>query len=338
MASGANADLRQGPENPGDLADDIDAGWEDSPESARYPLTSASAPPPVVAESLIVRAVSPTSRPPAPVLSAPRPAVKQTEPVEDVRDDELLLDEAASAEDVSGERAENVSVVSAENVSSLGSGAREPATADDVAPDFRRRRAGQKLATLVGGAAALVIAISAARRFGSDPAPEAAPPGAFAQRTAERTPAPAAPVAAAPDGTPSPAPKTAEATALETAPAPITVAIKTVPDGAIIYRGRERLGAGVATVSLERNAKERFVARLDGYVPERFTLDGSRDSVTVLLRRAPKPRRAAAPKSDSPYDDEPDANPSAASVPAAPAVAEPSAAPEPEASATAAGF
>jgi hypothetical protein len=56
-------------------------------------------------------------------------------------------------------------------------------------------------------------------------------------------------------------------------------------------------------VSIERLAKQRLTALHDGYAPYNFTLDGSRDAVTVRLQRALKPHAATAYVSDSPFEE-----------------------------------
>jgi hypothetical protein len=97
-----------------------------------------------------------------------------------------------------------------------------------------------------------------------------------------------------------------------------------------VFRARQRLGAGVVEVNVERHAKQRFTALLDGYVPANFTLDGSRDSVTIRLKRAPKPQAKPAAESAA-AGNEPNATngANAATPPAPTAVPEPTAAPEP---------
>jgi hypothetical protein len=208
-------------------------------------------------------------------------------------------------------------------------------------PDFRRRPPGRAtLAVLVGSAAALVVASVAWSQFASRgehsaarnpaPVPERHTPERAPERpNPEPVPSPATPVTNEVASTPAPTLEGALGTSLEKAVTTVAVTIRTVPAGAVIFRAGERLGTGVVEVSVERKLKQRFTALLDGYTPSNFTLDGSRDSVTVVLRRAPKRRAAPAPESDSPYG-EPSADSNAVPASAPTAAPAPAAAPAPE--------
>jgi hypothetical protein len=203
-------------------------------------------------------------------------------------------------------------------------------------PEFRRRRAGLKtFATIVGSTAALVVASVAWSQFASRGKPPAARVAERApeRRAPDRAPearSPAPPVTNEAVSTPAPTLEGAVGTSLEKAVTTVAVTIKTVPEEAVIFRARQRLGSGVVEVNVERNAKQRFTALLDGYTPSNFTLDGSRDSITIRLRRAPKRPAAPAPESDSPYG-EPNVDSNAATAPAATAAPAPTVAPAPTA-------
>jgi hypothetical protein len=313
MASGANSASRFRSGNTTGALDDIDAGWEDTAESA----------------VVTVRPSAPSSL--APVVAAPRPrsSIRQlasvdeitpSEPtraederVEEVRDDELM-DASAGAEDTS------VSV-----------GPVPSATELDV-PDFRRRQPGRTtFAALVSAAALVVAGVAWSERVNprdhvaaSVAAPLAKP------RVPERAPEPRpSEPAALPAPTTTQPPVSAAAPALdagerstEKAATAVEVTVKTVPASAVIFRAGQRLGTGVVEVSVERNGKQRLTALLDGYVPSNFALDGSRDTVTIVLKRATKPRPAPVQPSDSPFiEPSQDSNSATAATPATPDVA-----------------
>ena len=203
-------------------------------------------------------------------------------------------------------------------------------------PEFRRRKAGLKtFAAVVGCAAALVVASVAWIQFASRSKPPAAsvaarvperraPDRAPEARSPEPAPPPTTPATNEAVSTPAPTLEGAVGTSLEKAVTTVAGTIKTVPEEAVIFRARQRLGSGVVEVNVERNAKQRFTALLDGYTPSNFTLDGSRDSITIRLRRAPKRPAAPAPESDSPYG-EPNVDSNAATAPTSTAAPAPTA-------------
>jgi hypothetical protein len=257
---------------------------------------------------------------------------------ENVRDDELR-DEDVSTEEVSTEALNAAPAgVSVAPVPSVG-----PEAPSDVDfPDFRRRKRGRKtFVALVGSAAVLVGASAAWSRFASS---GTAPTAGVAARAPERPvperapeapspkpePLPATPVT--PEAASAPAPKleAAAGASLEKAATTVAVTIKTFPEESVIFRAGQRLGSGVVEVNVERKTKQRFTALHDGYTPANFTLDGSRDSITIRLKRAPKREAAPAPESDSPSGTEPTVDSSAASAPASTATPVPTAAPAPE--------
>jgi hypothetical protein len=125
----------------------------------------------------------------------------------------------------------------------------------------------------------------------------------------------------------APTPEGVAGTSLEKTPNAVAVTVKTVPEGAVIFRAGQRLGTGVVEVSVERNVKQRFTALFDGYTPSNFTVDGSRDSITIVLKRAQKHRAAPARESDSPSDDASNEESKAAAAPTATAAPAPESTP-----------
>ena len=267
-----------------------------------------------------------------------------------VRDDELF-DEDVSAEDHGDVNAASAGVsvapvlsvgpvASSESVAPVPSvgpeapsesvapvpsvGPEVPSDADF--PDFAQRKRGRKtFAALVASAVVLVGAGGAWSQFASR---GKAPSAGVAARTPERrapdrTPEPVSPQPAPPPVAPVPseavsAPATklegAVGTSPEKALTTVAVTIKTVPEEAVIFRAGQRLGAGVVEVNVERNTKQRFTALHDGYSPSNFTLDGSRDSITIRLKRTPKREAAPAPENDLPYGDQPNVDSSTATA------------------------
>ncbi|HEX6274963.1 MAG TPA: hypothetical protein VFZ53_18100 [Polyangiaceae bacterium] len=220
---------------------------------------------------------------------------------ESVRDDDWPASDP-SADDANAARA-GVSVAPPPS-----SGPTVPSDADWR--EFRGRQRGKKaLVAVVASAAALVVAGVAWTQFASPRASAAAVARAPERRVPDRPPEPRPTQPALPAvtseavATPAPAPEAATGASPEKAATTVLVTIKTVPMGSVIFRAGERLGTGGLEVSVERDVKQRFTALHDGYVPSNFTLDGSRDSVTIRLKRAPK-REAPKPDTDvSPGDE-----------------------------------
>jgi hypothetical protein len=247
---------------------------------------------------------------------------------ENVRDDELFTG-AASEEHAPAVRAE-VSVAPSPSVA--------PALPSDAEwQEFRKRTRGKRaFAAVVASAAVLVVAGVAWTQFvrpskASTPVTAARAPERPVPNRAPQPPNPApAPPPAAPvttEAVAAPSPASQSPAETPKAPTAIAVIIKTVPSGAVIFRAGERLGTGGLEVSVERDVKQRFTALHDGYLPSNFTLDGSRDSVTIRLKRAPK--REAAPAADTePSGDAPSADSSASAAPSPTVAAEPPVAPE----------
>jgi len=73
----------------------------------------------------------------------------------------------------------------------------------------------------------------------------------------------------------------------------VTVTVKVIPENAVIFRAGKKLSSSAMELSVEHGKKERLIAFHDGYLPSQFTLDGSRDTVTVRLQRAPSPQASA---------------------------------------------
>jgi hypothetical protein len=253
----------------------------------------------------------------------------EAESVEDVRDDELL-DTSASADG-----------------SGVGVGVAPSGTEVEL-PDFRRRQPGGAMfATLMASAAVIVAGVAWSQRVSSGepvtagvvaPASERrAPERAPEPRSSAPVPSPAAPATNEVASMPAPAVAADAGTTPQKDVTGVAVTVKVVPAAAVVFRAGRRLGTGVVEVSVEPNVKQRFTALHDGYAPANFTLDGSRDSVTIVLRRAAKPRAEPAPPS-APLAAEPSADSSAATAPVATSAPVPEstrqAAPEPAAAPT----
>jgi hypothetical protein len=267
--------------------------------------------------------------------------VVSAELASDVADEATIEVSAGSAAEATVESVESVAPearadpateerTSAEPVatSAIAKAPTVPAADDEVdLPNFRRRTPGRAtLVAIVGGVAALVVAGVAWKRFASDgeraaamvaaPAPERAPEQAPPRPSPEPAPSPATPLTSEAANSPAPTVEATVATSPEKTANAVAVTIKTVPEEAVIFRAGQRLGTGVVAVNVERNVKQRFTALLDGYTPSNFTVDGSRDSITIMLKRAQKPRAAPARESDSPSADAPSEE-SKAAAPAA---------------------
>ena len=61
------------------------------------------------------------------------------------------------------------------------------------------------------------------------------------------------------------------------------VSVRTVPP-AIIFESGKRVGSGTIQINVEPTNKKRLTALLDGHAPQNFTLDGSRPSVTIMMK------------------------------------------------------
>jgi hypothetical protein len=66
------------------------------------------------------------------------------------------------------------------------------------------------------------------------------------------------------------------------------VVVKTVPTGAAVFEAGKRVGTGLVELDIEKNTKRRLTVLLDGHKPVNFTVDGSRDTVTIVLRPVPR--------------------------------------------------
>jgi hypothetical protein len=64
----------------------------------------------------------------------------------------------------------------------------------------------------------------------------------------------------------------------------VTVTVRVKPAGSIIFERGKRLGTDVVQVNVEPGGKKNLVALLDGYLPRRFSVDSSLNSVTIALR------------------------------------------------------
>jgi hypothetical protein len=198
-----------------------------------------------------------------------------------------------------------------------------PRPSEGDIPDFRPRRRGRAVvAAVVASAAVVVVAGGAWNRLTTTPKylvhyrevpAERAPAKAPAPPNPTPAPPPAATVATA--AAAAPAAEKAGSETLEKAVSTVTVTVKTFPEESVIFRAGKRLGSGVVEVDVERGVKERFTALHDGYLPSNFIVDGSRDTVTVRLKRPAKPRPAPGAQ-DNPYGAAPGTDATTASAPA----------------------
>ena len=172
-------------------------------------------------------------------------------------------------------------------------------------PDFRRYEVGPTpIVAAIGAVVALIVASVASPQFptvvehSSEVAVTQLPRAPLAQPL-PKLQSPEPPRAVTTPATPS---ASALQIPAETAhDEPIVVTVKVIPENSVIFRGSEKLGFGAVEVSVEHDAKQRLTALHDGYVPYSFTLDGSRDTVTVRLHAVPKPETTATYVSDSPF-------------------------------------
>jgi len=160
-------------------------------------------------------------------------------------------------------------------------------------PNFRRHQLGPAvIVSAMALAIALLVASGVSSQFPSvaAPSPDIVATQLPKEPVAQPQPEPQ---------TPEPAPSATESTSA--GPSAVIVAVKVIPENAVIFRGGEKLGSGAIELSVERNAKEHLTAFHDGYMPSNFTVDDSRDTVTVRLRRIPSLQASATYVSDSPF-------------------------------------
>jgi hypothetical protein len=116
-------------------------------------------------------------------------------------------------------------------------------------------------------------------------APEAAPAPPLPMVTTEATSAPA---------------HSGAVSASPAKPGSTRVTVKTVPSAAAIFQAGKRVGTGSVELDVEPKMKHRLTALLDGHRPVNFTVDGTRDTVTIMLRPAPsKPEASTASDSSA---------------------------------------
>ncbi|HVJ21207.1 MAG TPA: hypothetical protein VM686_37605, partial [Polyangiaceae bacterium] len=127
----------------------------------------------------------------------------------------------------------------------------------------------------------------------SAPVTVAEPPRAAAPSRTPAGPAPAAVSPPAPGagavGTSAAEPaKLADSfkTALSETADTIAVTVHISPSDAAVFKDRQRLGQGEVTVNVARGTKITLVAQLDGHTPRTLVLDGSYNSVNIVLSRA----------------------------------------------------
>jgi hypothetical protein len=163
-------------------------------------------------------------------------------------------------------------------------------------PDFRQhpgRRAW--VLTAIGVAVALVVGSFVSCLFArtvdpprptvaAPPPKEPAPPPPQDRRTPESAPSRTTPTDA--ESTPV-APELARVDASpDQGSSAVSVTIRVIPARAVMFRAGKKLGTGTVQVSVEPMAKQRLTALHNGYEPCNFTVDGSRNTVTVRLKRA----------------------------------------------------
>ena len=79
----------------------------------------------------------------------------------------------------------------------------------------------------------------------------------------------------------------------------VSVTVHVSPPNAVVFKQGQRFGTGEVTVNVARGTKLTLFARLDGYLPRTFVVDGTYNSVNIALtRRAP-----FSPKSKPQQDD-----------------------------------
>jgi hypothetical protein len=179
-----------------------------------------------------------------------------------------------------------------------------PSAREPESPDFRRYQIGPAvIVSAMVAAVALIVASVARSQFPRVAAPshEIVPAPAPQETVAQAPPEPRSPAPSATATTSTFPPAPPRETPIEPAATTgVTVTVRVIPESAVIFRAGKRLGSGSIQLSIAHDAKERLTALHDGYVPSNFTLDGSRDSVTVRLQRVPSPQASATDESDSP--------------------------------------
>ena len=320
MTRGVDRGLRRAADNAAYPIEEIDAGWDDAPTSVIVPVRTArqvSVTPTSSPWSLFAKADADSTSEDLTVVFHEEPTlVERDEPTLTLRDEPTLTlrdeptltlrdeptltlrdeptltlrDEPALALRDEPTPELGPDVIDEDSIVVLQDAAQNPSALD--IPNFRRRPRGSiGRVTLV---AALAFAVAGAgwhftpqRRAAVATVPEPAPPRTVqAAIPAVASPAPSPPVAveAPPDETPS----------------SVTVVINVVPKRAVVFRGRERLGSGLIAVNVAPNDKQRLTAVLPGYDKARFTVDGTRDTVTIYLSRVAVAAPAVTTPGDSP--------------------------------------
>jgi hypothetical protein len=241
---------------------------------------------------------------------------------------ELLSEDVAGAADVSTEG--TVTTTELAKGPAVATGEDRMGSSAIELPNFRPRRFGRATLALFAGCAAVFVVASVAwnrSSSGGEPiaerSPERAPELTPAGPSREPAPASAAPATNASTTSLAHAPEKPVGKVSLDATAAVTVTVTALPEGAVIFQAGKRLGTGAVRVSIEPKMKQRFTALLDGYAPSNFALDGSRDAVTIVLKRIQRRRVTTTAASDSPYDSEPNADTMAVTAPATAAAAAP---------------
>jgi hypothetical protein len=143
---------------------------------------------------------------------------------------------------------------------------------------------------VAGGAFAVVGVVVAALAARQD-APSASSPAAAA--STEVSAAPTEPTAPAPAG-PTVTPTVAEATSAQPiAPSKeVKLVIKTLPEGAEVWRGKDKLGNAGDPLTLPRGAEKiELLLKKNGYLPHKLTVTPSDDVLeAITLKVAPRTR------------------------------------------------
>jgi hypothetical protein len=250
----------------------------------------------------------------APTLVREEPTLVNEEPTLEFRSDyvdEADISDVSEIDDVIQDLARDLYGEVAEEVRNDELFGDDSRSSDLEIPDFRQRTGGIGVVVAFGAVIALAVAAVVTHPFGSRTRPTA---GISALRVPEQPvpltlPEPHNPEPATVHGPTTPENGTVQMAPLELAPIETArakasnaalVTVKVIPSAAVIFRAGEKLGAGSVQLSVGRTGKQRLTALHDGYLPYNFTVDGSRETVTVRLRRAPRPHAAETPVSDSP--------------------------------------
>lgn len=80
------------------------------------------------------------------------------------------------------------------------------------------------------------------------------------------------------------------------------MAVHVSPPSAVVFKRGQRFGTGRVTVNVVRGTKMTLVARLDGYLPRTFVVDGRYNSVNIVLQPAQEAAIVSPAVADTPSD------------------------------------